>query len=245
VLSSLGVHDLQSLQTTDPRLLHDKLGAAVASKMTMALEARERKNAASGDVPPFDICSGQWEWTPDSKDAWQQKGLDPKYYHTEPDGSNWVFSFASQSLLNAGFQPSFQPAPWDLDPNLVCDGMPGNDFGGGELDEADAAWAEMYGGDGGGGGGGGGGRNFDMGGMQAALPTAPTTRLSPELTNFLSGLANAGALDAPQCRTLAGVLERSGVQRVNELRDMRWSLTQSLGIDYGLACAIAQGLDQY
>jgi hypothetical protein len=41
------------------------------------------------------------------------------------------------------------------------------------------------------------------------------------------------------------VLERSGVQRVNELRDMRWSLTQSLGIDYGLACAIAQGLDQY
>ena len=27
------MHDLQSLQTTDPRLLHDKLGAAVASKM--------------------------------------------------------------------------------------------------------------------------------------------------------------------------------------------------------------------
>ena len=60
-----------------------------------------------------------------------------------------------------------------------------------------------------------------------------------------AGLANAGALDATQCRTLAGVLERSGVQRVNELREMRWSLTQSLGIDYGLACAIAQGLDQY
>lgn len=56
-------------------------------------------------------------------DRWQQKGLDPKYYHTEPDGSNWVYSFASQSLLNAAHQPAFQPAPWDLDPNLVCDGL--------------------------------------------------------------------------------------------------------------------------
>ena len=50
---------------------------------------------------------------------------------------------------------------------------------------------------------------------------------------------------AEQCRTLAGVLERSGVQTVQELRDMRWSLTQSLGIDYSLAGAIAQGLDQF
>ena len=48
-----------------------------------------------------------------------------------------------------------------------------------------------------------------------------------------------------QCRTLEGVLERSGVQTVQELRDMRWSLTQSLGIDYSLAGAIAQGLDQF
>ena len=60
-------------------------------------------------------------------------------------------------------------------------GMPDGEFGHGELDEADAAWAEMYGGDGGGGG-------FDMKGMQSALPApTPTTRLSPELTNFLSG----------------------------------------------------------
>mmetsp|Transcript_34563 Transcript_34563/g.50618 ORF Transcript_34563/g.50618 Transcript_34563/m.50618 type:complete len:494 (+) Transcript_34563:178-1659(+) len=244
VLSSLGVHDLQSLKTTDPRHLHDKLGAAVASKMTMELESHERKQASSGGVPPFDICSGQWEWTPDSKQAWQTKGLDPKYYHTEPDNSNWVFSFASQALLNAGYQPSYEAAPWDLDPNLLS----GNGMGGSDApddsNEADAAWAEMYGQQGGGGGGMGyapmGG--FDMGGMQQALPAAaPTTRLSSELTKFLSGLQ----LNPAQCRTLAGVLERSGVQRVNELREMRWSLTQSLGIDYGLACAIAQGLDQY
>lgn len=58
--------------------------------------------------------------------------------------------------------------------------MPEGDLGHGELDEADAAWAEMYGGD-------GGGVGFDMSGMQAALPAAPTTRLSPELTTFLSG----------------------------------------------------------
>lgn len=236
VLSSLGVHDLQSLMTTDPRHLHDKLGAALASKMTMQMEAHQQKSASSGQVPPFDICSGQWEWTPDSKDAWAQKGLDPKFYHTEADGSNWVLSYASQALLNAGFQSGFQAAPWDLDPNLECDGMPEGESQFDDMSEADAAWAEMYGQQQGGGGGG-----FDMGGMQAALPAAPTTRLSPELTNFLSGLQ----LNPAQCRQLAGVLERSGVQRVNELREMRWSLTQSLGIDYGLACAIAQGLDQF
>jgi hypothetical protein len=32
---------------------------------------------------------------------------------------------------------------------------------------------------------------------------------------------------------------------VYELREMRWTLTGTLGIDYGLACAIAQGLDQF
>ena len=32
-MNNAGVHDLQSLKTTDPRHLHDKLGAAVASKM--------------------------------------------------------------------------------------------------------------------------------------------------------------------------------------------------------------------
>ena len=38
---------------------------------TMQLEAHQRKSAASSSaVPPFDICSGQWEWTPDSKDAY-------------------------------------------------------------------------------------------------------------------------------------------------------------------------------
>ena len=52
-------------------------------------------------------------------------------------------------------------------------------------------------------------------------------------------------LNPAQCRTLAGVLERSGVSSVQHLREMRWTLTQSLGIDYGLACAIAQGLDQF
>jgi len=41
-----------------------------ALAQTMQLEAHQRKSAASGDVPPFDICSGQWEWTPDSKDAY-------------------------------------------------------------------------------------------------------------------------------------------------------------------------------
>ena len=51
--------------------------------MTMELEKDEQKAAASGAVPPFDMCSGQWEWTPDSKEAWAQKGLDPKYYHTD------------------------------------------------------------------------------------------------------------------------------------------------------------------
>ena len=30
-----GVHDLQSLKVTDPRILHEKLGAAVASKMVL------------------------------------------------------------------------------------------------------------------------------------------------------------------------------------------------------------------
>ncbi len=64
-------------------------------------------------------------------------------------------------------------------------GMPDGDYGD-DLNEADAAWAEMYGQDGGGGGGGGG--TFDMGNMGAALPAAPNTRLSPELTQFLSGL---------------------------------------------------------
>ena len=54
---------------------------------------------------------------------WAQKGLDPKFYHTEADGSNWVLSYASQALLNAGFQSGFQAAPWDLDPNLECDGL--------------------------------------------------------------------------------------------------------------------------
>ena len=52
-------------------------------------------------------------------------------------------------------------------------------------------------------------------------------------------------MDPAQCRTLAGVLERSGVQSVYELREMRWTLTGTLGIDYDLACAIAQGLDQF
>jgi len=171
-------------------------------------------------------------------------------------------------------------------------GMPDGDYGD-DLNEADAAWAEMYGHDGGGGGA------FDMGNMGAALPAAPTTRLSPELTQFLSGLTCSLAraqhalqqrdihtaavargmrvvvdlcwalltcagwilgvrvvaclheygtglqLNASQCRTLAGVLERSGVQSVKELREIRWSLTTTLGIDYGLACAIAQGLDQF
>lgn len=198
--------------------------------MTMELEKDEQKAAASGAVPPFDMCSGQWEWTPDSKEAWAQKGLDSKYYHTEPDGSNWVFSYASQMSLSHGqglaqYAPA---APWDLDPSE----LEGYDDDGGfdELSEADQAWAEMQGGGG-----------FDMGGMQAALPAQPTTRLSPELTTFLSGLP----LNATQCRTLAGVLERSGLQSVRELANMRWSLTQSLGIDFGLASAIAQGLDQY
>ncbi len=36
VFSSLGVHDLQSLMTTDPRHLHEKLGGALASKMVSA-----------------------------------------------------------------------------------------------------------------------------------------------------------------------------------------------------------------
>ena len=52
-----------------------------------------------------------------------------------------------------------------------------------------------YGGGGYGGGGGGGGYGggyvgsggFDMGAMHAALPSTPTTRLSAELTTFLSG----------------------------------------------------------
>jgi hypothetical protein len=168
---------------------------------------------------------------------WQQKGLDPKYYHTEPDGSNWVYSYASQSLLSAGLpaHSAYEAAPWELDPSYLSQGMPGFDDEEDDFDEADAAWAEMH----------GGGGAMNMGSMAAALPAAPTnrptTRLSPELTQFLSGLQ----LNPAQCRTLAGVLERSGVQSVNELREMRWTLTGTLGIDYGLACAIAQGLDQF
>lgn len=61
----------------------------------------------------------------------------------------------------------------------------------------------------------------------------------------LHGCGTGLPLDPAQCRTLAGVLERSGVQSVNELREMRWVLTGTLGIDYGLACAIAEGLDEY
>lgn len=61
----------------------------------------------------------------------------------------------------------------------------------------------------------------------------------------LHGRGTGLQLNPAQCRTLAGVLERSGVQSVNELREMRWTLTGTLGIDYGLACAIAQGLDQF
>ena len=61
----------------------------------------------------------------------------------------------------------------------------------------------------------------------------------------LHGCGTGLQLDPAQCRTLAGVLERSGVQSVYELREMRWTLTGTLGIDYGLACAIAQGLDQF
>ena len=55
--------DCSFISTPDRCLLAGK-------NQIMALEAHERKNAASGDVPPFDICSGQWEWTPDSKDAY-------------------------------------------------------------------------------------------------------------------------------------------------------------------------------
>ncbi len=57
---------------------------------------------------------------------WQQKGLDPKYYHTEPDGSNWVYSFASQSLLSAGLpaHSAYEAAPWELDPSYLSQGIP-------------------------------------------------------------------------------------------------------------------------
>jgi hypothetical protein len=43
----------------------------------MELELHERKSAASGEVPPFDICSGQWEWTPDSKEAYVRPRIHP------------------------------------------------------------------------------------------------------------------------------------------------------------------------
>jgi hypothetical protein len=57
---------------------------------------------------------------------WQQKGLDPKYYHTEPDGSNWVYSYASQSLLSAGLpaHSAYEAAPWELDPSYLSQGIP-------------------------------------------------------------------------------------------------------------------------
>ena len=55
--------------------------------------------------------------------------------------------------------------------DCFCAGMPEGESQFDDMSEADAAWAEMYGQQQGGGGGG-----FDMGGMQAALPAAPTTR---------------------------------------------------------------------
>jgi hypothetical protein len=70
-------------------------------------------------------------------------------------------------------------------------GMPGFDDEEDDFDEADAAWAEMH----------GGGGAMNMGSMAAALPAAPTnrptTRLSPELTQFLSGLARPLAQAQP------------------------------------------------
>jgi len=79
--------------------------------------------------------------------------------------------------------------------------MPGFDDEEDDFDEADAAWAEMH---------GGGGAMY-MGSMAAALPASPTnrptTRLSPELTHFLSGLARPLAQAQP-------ALEQCGIVTV-------------------------------
>eukprot|EP00281_Chroomonas_sp_CCMP1168_P021755 CAMPEP_0206221702 /NCGR_PEP_ID=MMETSP0047_2-20121206/5559_1 /ASSEMBLY_ACC=CAM_ASM_000192 /TAXON_ID=195065 /ORGANISM="Chroomonas mesostigmatica_cf, Strain CCMP1168" /LENGTH=409 /DNA_ID=CAMNT_0053644461 /DNA_START=87 /DNA_END=1313 /DNA_ORIENTATION=+ len=146
-VSSLGVKDLQSLKTCDPQALHAAVGQAMGITIAGALEMHERSLMSAGgfQVPPFDIASGQWEWTPDSVEKWEEKGLDRIYFHTEPDGSNWVFGSASQSAMAKG---QVQAAPWDLNPNLTPDGDDYSDSQtpqGLDDDEADAAWAEMFG----------------------------------------------------------------------------------------------------
>mmetsp|Transcript_45800 Transcript_45800/g.107493 ORF Transcript_45800/g.107493 Transcript_45800/m.107493 type:complete len:494 (-) Transcript_45800:345-1826(-) len=218
-LASIGAYDMPSLRNTDPQVLISTFGADLSQKMAAELERWERSNN-DGSVPPFDMASGQWEWTPDTLENWVAKGLDKKYYHEEPDGSHWILCSASHALFS---KSAAAPAPWELDPGLTPGGVD-------DYDDADAAWAEMYGDQSQGG--------FDMGGMQQQLDYST---LPPELQMLLGRVEQtSGPMNLP---ILADAFRRAGIRGLQDLRNMRWTMTQSLGIDYGLAAEINGALD--
>ncbi len=79
---------------------------------------------------------------------------------------------------------------------------------------------------------------FDMGGMQASLDLSG---LPAELQVLLGKIeGNAGPQVVP---VLADAFQRANVRGVQDLQAMRWTMTQSLGIDYALAAEISQALD--
>ena len=95
-------------------------GVSVRRGVYLLLSVRQRRQEWKRETCFRETCFFVW-WC-----RWQQKGLDPKYYHTEPDGSNWVYSFASQSLLSAGLpaHSTYEAAPWELDPSYLSQGIP-------------------------------------------------------------------------------------------------------------------------
>jgi len=252
LLASTGAYDLSTLRNADTKLLARTLGEPQAVKIASALEALERKSAAAGAVPPFDMYSGQWEWTPDSPETWASKGVDPKFVHTEPDGSRWIFSAATAQNFGGA---TAAPPPWENE-DL------GDQYGDEYDADADAAWDEMY--------GSGAGiypahpvsrdhnvctpplfsaithmsfepgvscaaGSMDMSSMVGALP------LSDEIAMFAQNLP----INPRQRSELVQALQRCNISKVQQVRDMRWTLTMTLGIDYDLAGIISQALDQW
>mmetsp|Transcript_31622 Transcript_31622/g.71127 ORF Transcript_31622/g.71127 Transcript_31622/m.71127 type:complete len:345 (-) Transcript_31622:135-1169(-) len=62
--------------------------------------------------------------------------------------------------------------------------------------------------------------------------------LSDELTAFVSSLN----LSAAESRGLALALRKQGVSSLQELKDMKWTLTSSLGIDIAVAAVVSERL---
>mmetsp|Transcript_3306 Transcript_3306/g.6764 ORF Transcript_3306/g.6764 Transcript_3306/m.6764 type:complete len:495 (-) Transcript_3306:586-2070(-) len=231
-LAEMGAYDMASLRNVDPQALNQAFGVPVANKIAAEVERWERAQGRDGAVPPFDMASGLWEWTPDTVESWVAKGLDRKFFHEEGPNSRWILCAASQALFAKG---AAAPAPWELDPQLTPGGI---DEYEGDAD-ADAAWEEMFGSGAAGGEGGGGGVN-DMGGLGRALPV-DLSSLPPELAALLARIDPS--VSSPAVATLAAAFQRANVKSLGDLQGMRWTMTSSLGIDYALAAEVSQALD--